>query len=708
MKKVISTLLLLAMLCALVAGASFAAADDYTLNDAAVSVDGVSDGTADVVFASVAGGNFYGLEGYWSTKETEESSFLKLTALTPAGAITPMENYPSNGHVYWSDMSFTTPITAAAGGAIWTATYTVDKDTPSGVYTVSFDISVVSPTSGEDTSVGTLTATVTVTNTTEPVPSTGAKLNKDSVTIGVDKTAQLNASLLPANTTETISSVTWESGDAAIATVSETGLVTGVAGGSTTVTATVQTKQDDENKSEWTVSIPVTVTTSPYTFSIARSGSGKVYAGDTVTMQVSVTGDSFNAWEATIQYDTAVFTCAEDPTSTGSIYFYDVSADTKASASVVKELTFTAKTLDATTDGQFSVLSACADKYGDAAKLADAPAAAVAEPVTVTVTKQYPVKFFERNGSSLITSMLVDDGETVTGTEPTAAAVTNYEFKGWIIGSDTENVKTWADITSTTSPIPVTADVSYTAYYEALTGLTVTLGDGLDYGDPEVTTGTYGEDFEVEIDPFDPTNYDYVVTYTVGGETYIAAPSEDGSPIYVLRGDKMTGPVTVELTKTLKNFNIELKPNYVSGWYELVVSNASANPSVIYAYNGDAMYYVAPMEGSGYGYYAWLIKADALTGETDAEKLAYAKSKVTLADAAAGTIAAGYSVNEDATVGLTDVMLAFGCYNKATGASVFAVGSPDENMALYLRADVNRDYKVNVTDVQLILNAYNG
>jgi uncharacterized protein YjdB len=58
----------------------------------------------------------------------------------------------------------------------------------------------------------------------------------------VGSTAQLTATATMSNgtTQDVTSSATWQSGDATIATVSSGGVVTGVAAGSTTVTATYQ------------------------------------------------------------------------------------------------------------------------------------------------------------------------------------------------------------------------------------------------------------------------------------------------------------------------------------------------------------------------------------------------------------------------------------------------------------------------------------
>ena len=69
----------------------------------------------------------------------------------------------------------------------------------------------------------------------EPVPSTGITLNPTNTTVGVGETVQLNATLTPNDSTDGIA---WTSSDTSIATVNAQGIVTGVAAGTATITAT--------------------------------------------------------------------------------------------------------------------------------------------------------------------------------------------------------------------------------------------------------------------------------------------------------------------------------------------------------------------------------------------------------------------------------------------------------------------------------------
>lgn len=68
-----------------------------------------------------------------------------------------------------------------------------------------------------------------------PIDPTGITLNKSTASVEVGKTLQLNASLQPSGAS---GSITWTSGNSLIASVNNSGKVTGVSTGTTTITAT--------------------------------------------------------------------------------------------------------------------------------------------------------------------------------------------------------------------------------------------------------------------------------------------------------------------------------------------------------------------------------------------------------------------------------------------------------------------------------------
>ncbi|TKK33190.1 Ig-like domain-containing protein [Pantoea agglomerans] len=95
--------------------------------------------------------------------------------------------------------------------------------------------------------------TIQVVDTDDSVPATGVTVTPATTSVVVSATRQLTGAVLPADATD--KSGTWTTSDATKATVSSTGLVTGVAAG----TATITFKSNDGN---FTGTTAVTVTAS--------------------------------------------------------------------------------------------------------------------------------------------------------------------------------------------------------------------------------------------------------------------------------------------------------------------------------------------------------------------------------------------------------------------------------------------------------------
>ncbi|EPL1953323.1 Ig-like domain-containing protein [Citrobacter freundii] len=73
------------------------------------------------------------------------------------------------------------------------------------------------------------------------MPATGITVTPETASVDVGDTTSLTATLAPAGATDT---VTWESSDPEVATVSASGVVTGVAAGTATITARARTFTD--------------------------------------------------------------------------------------------------------------------------------------------------------------------------------------------------------------------------------------------------------------------------------------------------------------------------------------------------------------------------------------------------------------------------------------------------------------------------------
>ncbi|MEJ0101600.1 MAG: Ig-like domain-containing protein [Bacteroidota bacterium] len=134
---------------------------------------------------------------------------------------------------------------------------------------------------------GAKTATSAITVTATIINVTGVTVSPASASIAVNGTQQLTATIAPANATN--KNVTWSSNNTAIATVSANGLVTGIAAGTATITATTQ----DGAK---TATSAITVTTVSPGGSLSGSGIAS-------TAAVNLTTEGTSDWAHWPNYD---------------------------------------------------------------------------------------------------------------------------------------------------------------------------------------------------------------------------------------------------------------------------------------------------------------------------------------------------------------------------------------------------------------------
>ena len=152
------------------------------------------------------------------------------------------------------------------------------KKTPSTAKTddsvvwTSSNASVATVSNGTVTGVSKGSATITATlsgftatckiTVSEPVAITGTILSTDSVTVTAGQSTSISASPVPSNTTEEYD-ISYASADKSIATVDSSGNITGVAAGTTTVTATLVSNPDSSEdgvvSSTFTAECEVTV-----------------------------------------------------------------------------------------------------------------------------------------------------------------------------------------------------------------------------------------------------------------------------------------------------------------------------------------------------------------------------------------------------------------------------------------------------------------
>ncbi len=236
----------------------------------------------------------------------------------------------------------------------------------------------------------------------------------------------------------------------------------------------------------------------------------------------------------------------------------------------------------------------------------------------------------------------------------------------------------------------------------------VTVGDGVDapYTADTIT------DYEGTIKNYDPEyNYDIIVDMD-GNEDYDVDYNEATGEFVIDNGD-IVGDFTIDAVRTgikgIETDDVELY-EYVAGKYVLVLLNADSSRT--YAYNS-ALMYKTPQYDTVAGkkiHYGYLVKGDDFAADvngslnTDANK-ALALSKITLASGTNPSIAhidTIGDVNGTGTVDVNDIQAVWNAYNVDSNDAP----KVNENMALYLRADVVRDKKVNVTDLNAVIEMY--
>lgn len=227
------------MILSLVSTSAFAA--DFTkfkVQNGEVSLDGANPGTATVAWVGTDAQEIYSVEGLWSTTETGGTSYLALTAISSEVVTFAGMNYvdASTGKVYWVDSTMSAPGEVTNGKALLKATYQVAAGTPAGTYTVTYSSQFLSGDDGDpDGRAEVITAKITVTRPSASVDVESVTLDKTELTLAVDGSAALKATVLPAEATD--KTVTWTTSNANVATV-DNGNVTAVGVGTATITAT--------------------------------------------------------------------------------------------------------------------------------------------------------------------------------------------------------------------------------------------------------------------------------------------------------------------------------------------------------------------------------------------------------------------------------------------------------------------------------------
>ena len=296
------------------------------------------------------------------------------------------------------------------------------------------------------------------------------------------------------------------------------------------------------------------------------------------------------------------------------------------------------------------------------------------------------------------------DGELVDG-DVKATYLTNYTFTlkdvagytvsldGITIGGTAYTDYTLTDGTYTIPGADITGDIAISAKKELIpvTETTVTF-EGVEAG--EVVGGLtqqaeLGKDFPFEINKDEA--YDYTVM--LGDEELL--PREDGK--YVIPAAKLTGPVKLTIIKTPKSGltvkvdeYLKLGSSEESKTMWLVTATGALGEGKVYAYDENAMFW-----SEKYSAYAWLVITEgSKTLSVDA-----AKALVSEATAAKTVVAYNFDVNmTSGVVDTNDAQLVYNMYNFYYND--FAAVS----MEKFLRADLNGDKTINVSDAAAVVD----
>lgn len=696
-RRITAFLLALSLLCTLAVQTAFAApvAADYKFEGGSVTVDGTEDKTVDVNFISAKGDEYYAFQADWSKKELEDTSYFTLTALTPGGTASPMEDDPNTGHTYWVENTFDAPIVVAAGGTIWKATYTVAKDTPSGTYTFSLKVPSIADGSFDGADVGTFTAAVTVTNNTpaavgytvavsgDATIQTGdkamvklditnpkvnhynavdMKLTYDAKVLSFDKTKSTG---LPTDAT-----VTDASGSLRIQFYGENCTdalqlaFTGIAAGESEVKVTEAHVDQFENAN--VQDAPAATVTGSATITVGQTytvdsdtnvveGNPKAEAGKDYTFKL-VNGLDGNCM--TVSY--TVGGVDKGTLTQGADGSYTIPAGEITGDITITAVGKTYTVAKAGTGADDVALNGNTATYGTNYTFTLTPEANYAYTVTVTA------------GGKTVTPTLDADGKIYT-----------------INGKD------------------ITGDVVITVTKEANKAQINFTGNGAEdvEGGQATQTATPGQNFVFKINKV--TGYTYTVTATKADNTAVTV-TENPEGTYTIAGaDIKAGDV---ITITVEKKQIETKYTIEVNEYVKLDKNAENKAQSVFlitakldgsakladgkvlAYGNDPMFRNAERyEGA----YAYLVISDKSLAEVKAE--AEADGKITEVEGSAETFNVNGDVNYTGLVDINDAQLVYNIYNAKYDSF------DNTTMAMFLAADMNNSKTVDVKDAAAVV-----
>lgn len=504
------------------------------------------------------------------------------------------------------------------------------------------------------------------------------------------------------------------------------------------------------------ISVSVAVPTG-YTVALSPAEQSKV-SGETAQVSIDVTHSdaaTFNSFDISLSYNPAKLTLATDGLGNEKYTIVDNNGTVRIQGYGEDVAVGTAFTLDFTviTDAEVTLTAAKVDVKDNAVN--DAPEAILGNAVaaiklgaysvslpedfrgedTAAAGEDYTFEAKDKNYDYVVEATMggedvevIDNGdgtytiENVSGDIVITATKTPKTFNVTIEGEDTTGAETATYLTDYVFTVDhqsgYSYEVSVTIGGVAYTGYTVADGsytiDGADItGDIVITvtrtalpdntvavtiegngagdvtgesTATKGEDYTFTVDKEDGFEYEIVVM--VGDTAVEYVDNGDGS--YTIPGEYVTDTITITVTKESTTLKVAVD-EYVKldgkVIYLVTASLESLEDGKVLAYDSNVMTWSDEYEA-----YAYLVISDTeLTVEA-------ATALVSQLTATADTVSYDGDVNGSKLIDINDAQLVYNMYNGAYDNFDTAA------MAMFLRADMNGDKTLNVTDSAAIVS----
>lgn len=209
-------------------------------------------------------------------------------------------------------------------------------------------------------------------------------------------------------------------------------------------------------------------------------------------------------------------------------------------------------------------------------------------------------------------------------------------------------------------------------------------GDGAGAAAGNTVIAKLGEDYVLTLTP--EAGYNYTVTATMGGKEVEVL--NNGNNIYTIK--KVTNGIVFTVKRTVKTDGVTVQEYFGidGGKAWLILNKTEVADKKVPTYDNTPMFW-----SDKYKAYCYLVMAQTLE---DAE----VENKIGIIDGTAKSVDYGMDVNMTGTVDASDAQLVYNIYNVVYNGFT----SDDMTMEKFLRADVNGDKEVNVTDAAAIIS----